>query len=223
MTLNISGTSGHQRHLPQFAGREQFWVELQSRQQAVRRVRVECWRLWRENILGWVIDCFSCKVAQVRTVLLHCCFLVLRANCMLPSHLTSTWTPTVEPLIFAIAEDNTATLEAIAIYLFLSKNFGNRCMQQPVAQIATAADYTALESIAIYFILGTKIVDQRMQQPVDKGDCDSWRLRLLPFMASTNLNDVWFSTNIDVVKEDFFAPVILSDFFVFWRFRFTWG
>lgn len=144
-TLNISGTSGHQRHLPQFAGREQFWIELQSRQQAVRRVRVECWRLWRENILGWVIHCFSFKVtavAQVRTVL-HCCFLVLKANCMLPSHLTSTWN-TVKPLIFAIAEDNTATLEAITIYLFLSKNFANRCMQQPVAQIATAADYTAL-------------------------------------------------------------------------------
>lgn len=203
MTLNISGTSGHQRHLPQFAGREQFWVELQSRQQAVRRVRVECWRLWRENILGWVIDCFSCKVAQVRTVLLHCCFLVLRANCMLPSHLTSTWTPIVEPLIFAIAEDNTATLEAIAIYLFLSKNFANRCMQQPAALITTAADYTALEAISVYFILGTKIVDQRMPRPVDPGrDCGSWRLRLLPFTTSTNLNDVWFSTN-NVVKEDF--------------------
>lgn len=144
-------------------------------------------------------------MAQVRTVLLHCCFLVLRANCMLPSHLTSTWN-TVEPLIFAIAEDNTATLEAIANYLFLSKNFANRCMQQPVAQIATWAVHTALEAIAVYFILGKKIVDQRIPRPVDPDhDCGSWRLRLLPFTASTNLNDVWFSTNIDVVKEDFFS------------------
>lgn len=139
----------------------------------------------------------------MRTVLLHCCFLVLRATCMLPSHLTSTWN-TVEPLIFAIAEDNTAALEANAIYLFLSKNFANRCMQQPVAQIATAADYTALEAITVYFILGTKIVDQRMPRPVDPDlNCGSWRLRLLPFMSSTNLNDVWFSTSIEVVKQDF--------------------
>lgn len=67
-----------------------------------------------------------------------------------------------------------ATLEAITIYLFLSKNFANRCMQQPAAQIATAADYTALEAIAVYFILSTKIVDQRMPRPLDPDrDCGS--------------------------------------------------
>lgn len=151
-----------------------------------------------ESFIVSVIRCGAGEDSVVALLLL-----VLRANCMLPSHLTSTWN-TVEPLVFAIAGDNTAALEAITIYLFLSRNFANRCMQQPEAQVATAADYTALESIAVYFILGTKIVDQRMPRPVDPDrDCGSWRLKLLPFTASTNLNDVWFSTNIDVVKEDF--------------------
>lgn len=165
---------------------------------------------------SWVSRCFSCQVKQLwrRWGQCCCCFLVLRANCMLPSHLTSTWN-TVEPLIFAIAKDNTATLEAIAIYLFLSKNFANRCMQQPVAQIATAADYTPLESIAVYFILGTKIVDQCMPRPVDPDrDCGSWHLKLLPFMASTNLNNVWFSTNIDVVKRIFCSCDFIWFFYV---------